>query len=416
MFKYNVVSQEVLVAGIKNKIGPVTEAFIKELRDAMMAKDMPTIQRIVITWMRDVHKLIGMRISFGVDTSQQWIGASITSSMSFTGHGGTQYWSDIMRTGKSHLDGLTLTVDREKGMVSGPIVDKCTCTVMVTGELLRRNNGFTDGEVTAIILHEFGHGFGYFETLGDYVYLNAYLAEGIEVLQGLKQIKSSTIVLNDEYLEKNVPKEVWEKFANDRNESNARRVLLHSVKLPSRGHITDSGIASRKRDEQGADLFVTRLGYGRELAIGLSKLDAMSPDSLSRGRSTWAAEAMKGMLFLVAAPLMVLLISGINPLDETAVSTRYDNSLERLLKIRRDLIQQTKLLKGTEVMKGLVADIEAIDEVTKAYGNDRGLLDELVLFLRPTIRKMDQNLKSEQKLEELLNNDLFFNIAKLKSM
>ncbi|MFO5795479.1 hypothetical protein, partial [Klebsiella pneumoniae] len=65
---------------------------------------------------------------------------------------------------------------------------------------------------------------------------------------------------------------------NDRTEGNIRKVILSSFKKAQRPHLTGD-VQSRKRDEQLADLFATRLGYGRPLVTALTHGGGYENDS-----------------------------------------------------------------------------------------------------------------------------------------
>ena len=417
MLSKPIVSQEMIMTGNKNGLGKAIEEWVVtarklEIEKASNAETMKHFNNLV-----DLVKLkTGLNITLNVVSDSFTCAAAVSSKMWLNNHNGTKYSSNNLNYDQAEALILKGSVDLEKAVVSGMYTDMVVFNIYVTTGLLSDSLGFTPEETTAILLHEIGHAYKAVSHIGEYVRLNYYLTEGIEILQGKRTNKYNFEVLTHKYILENIPEDQRDDFVNNPNEGTIRRAILSSYKRSSRGHLFDGGLTSKRRNEQMADMYVTRLGYGRALALALSRMDKYYPGSQGRGESTWFADTLTTIALLGAAPLVAMAVMLVDPLEDKNTYTNYDDNMERLFKIRRDLIQQSKILKSYIDINNLINDINVIDEVIKEYSSKRTVFDSVVTILRPSIRKMEQNAVNEEKLEALLNNDLFLNALKLKNL
>lgn len=407
---------EVLMAGNNNDLGKITEEWVIAARKCIKDNNPNEYSDITRAYLNMVKAKTGLEIEFYFYPTDMRASAFINTQTGWKGHGGTKYTSGEAVTRSVVNEIFELKIDLEKGKVSGKLANMLRFQVSAAAGIFTDMLGFTPAETAAVILHEYGHAFDSFASIGEYVYLNYYLTEGIDILQGKKVNKYKVQLLDEKWITENLSEELRDDFINNRDESTTRKAILSLYKKASRGHLGDNGLVSKRRDEQAADLFPTRLGYARPLATALAKMRKYDGLASGAGKSTWMSETIRAMFMITFAPVTAYAIMMVNPLDDKTTSTRYDNGLERLMKIRRDLIQQLKILGNSIENSHLAEDIEAIDKLAKAYTSDRNLFDEAVTFFRPSIRKMEQNAKHEEQLEALLNNDLFLNIFKLKNM
>lgn len=416
MLTDNKPSLELLMAGNNNDLGKLTEDWVIAARACIAKGDTEGYSTVTRTYLNVLKDKTGLEVEFYYFNTDMRASAFINTQCGWKGHAGTKY-TEGPSVSRELIDKVfTTTIDLANGKVSGKLADSLRFQIGFASGLFTNILGFTPAETAAVFLHEIGHGFESFASIGEYVYLNYYLTEGIDILQGKKVNKYKVQILDDKWVLENLTPELRDAFINERDESTTRKAILSVYKKTTRGHLGNNGLTSKRRDEQAADLFVTRLGYARALATGLTKIEKYSSSSSVTIGSSWMAETLRVMFMIAFAPATAYAIIMENPLNDSVTSTRYDNGLERIMKIRRDLIQQLKILGNKIDNKHIVEDIEAIDKLAKAYSSNRTMFDEAVTFFRPTIRKMEQNAKNEETLEELLNNDLFVNIFKLQNL
>lgn len=418
MFKNYSIALEMLAVGAKNAIGKDVEAWVLALREYKKT-GKGNLNEINKAFEAQVRKRTGIRINLNIISDDLNVNAGVWTEIGAFGHLGSRYYNNPgLKVLFSSEHGLKMVteIDLKEVKVTGGMADAIVFNMFYSTGVVYDILGFTVDEVVAFFLHELGHAFDMFMHLGEYVWLNYFLTEGIEVLQGKKPNKYKVEVLDDAWLTKNIPDELKDDFTNNRTEDTIRRAIMTTYKLAPRHHLTENGLASKLRDEQMADNFATRLGYGRALVTALDRMNKYYSNSTERLYSSWWAQGLKLMLMTVYAPLTALMIAMYNPLDDRDWNTRYDTPNERMLKVRRDLIQQLKVVKRFADGQTLIDDIEVIDNVLKDYNKDRDVFDMAVTFFRPALRKQQQNLKAEQDLELLMNNDLFLSAFKLNNL
>lgn len=415
------ISNELLMVGAKSKIGPITKKWIEDYQK--LSKDTNNFsssefKTLNDKYIKDIKREMGINLALEVYDLPDLV-MGVRSQITFFGHSGTRWYRD-----KSHKivsdDSIALKkqiqVDLNKAYVGGDLVNSLTFTFILSHQMMNGFGGFTVAENTASLVHEFGHILNMFMYLGDYVWLNYYLTEGIEVMLGRKKDKLQLEIYNDRWLNENVPKEELDAFVNDRNEKTAKRAILSVAKKLPRHHLTDNEITAKRREEQMADMFATRLGYGRDLASALHKLNKYHEDPSLVG-SFWFGECAKLFITVMLLPFAVIGLMVYDPAggDAQTMDGRYDEPMQRLIKIRRDLVAQLKR-PGPLNPQDLATDIEAIDAMLKEYSVNTSLFDGIINFFRPSIRKMRQNTKMEDDLESLMNNDLFLQAHKLAKL
>lgn len=421
----NTISQEVLAIGAKTPLVDICRTYVKEMRaawpdypnnDNQFSYNLDRWKEPTTRFVNAIRDKVGPIVNIDVYSGADNISMGVTSQIWFIGHSGSRWYADprekIVATPEYNVN-HTLTIDLQKVTVRGTLADELSFRLYYTEAIMFNNKMFTDDEVVAAMLHEFGHIFNTFMTLGDYVWLNYYLNDGIEILLGKKKNVFKLELLSEKAILENTPQEDLDRFMNERNEENAKRVVLSIIKKAPRHHLTQNDLIANRREEQLADLFCSRLGFGRAFSMFNYKYDKYFNDPAIRG-TNWIVETAKAVLAVATLPLTVLWLIGTDPLDGGRLG-RYDDPVARLTKFRRDMVAQLKS-PGPLDRDGIVADIKAIDDILKEYTSHVSFYDTLLTFFRPTVRKQQQNTKVEDDLESLLNNDLFvqaFKISKL---
>lgn len=416
----DIISLEMLAIGAKTPLVKLVEDYVKTARALWpdYPNNEPTdlmkqMRELSGEFINQVKRTVGVNITIDMYSSPSPF-AAVISSIRFLGHSGSRYYTDSAMkivSGDEVSLNQPLEVDLKNVKVKGKLADMLQFKLIVSDYSMFNTTFYTWQEQVATILHEFGHIFNTFMTLGDYIWLNYYLTDGIEILMGRKQNKLKIQLLNHQWIKENIPEELHEEFTNDRTEATARRVIFSAMKKAPRHHLTNSPALASRREEQLADLFATRLGYGKHLVSGNYKHDREIGDPQVVERR-WYAETAKILTSVVLLPLSVIGMIMYDPLVHDGISHRYDDPMTRNIKVRRDLVAQLKN-PGPLDKDDIVADIEAIDAIIKEYTNNPSVFDSLITFFRPSIRRQQHNTKTEDDLEALINNDLFLQAHQL---
>jgi hypothetical protein len=180
-----------------------------------------------------------------------------------------------------------------------------------------------------------------------------------------------------------------------------------------------------------ADQFANRHGAGRALVTALAKLFRESPDSYTR--PIWLSfifDVLKIIFYTgvisfaaISNPLSISLWIAIGSMviGYLAVSNPelriYDDPAERLERIRKDTIQTLKSnIFNQKVRNKLLADLEEMKEIAKPFKDYRSLANMLWIYIGSSRRRQYKQMRFEQELEKLVNNEIFVKAAQLQSL
>lgn len=405
------ISNEVISVDVSRELGKLVQAQVAKMRRSYETSGIVNID--TLKGLSEIVKMTGLNVEF-ISTPGPHPDAWMMTFM-YHGHQGTtwsKYFPQEARTSKDGLKYIT-KVDLKNVKVSGPMVDELKYKSNCAEAFFHPSNGYSDEEITGIILHEIGHAFNVFVTLSDYIWLNYMLTDGIDVLLGNKRNEYNLEVLDHTWMEKNVDKDFREEYANKRSPENARRAILSTYKKAQRHYLYDNAGSAHMREEQMADMFATRLGYGRHMIKGLDKMYkayGMSTDY----RASWVGNLVRAAFLLVFLPFSLLWMITLTGTCDLDFGGRYDGTVQRVEKVRYDLINQLKSIKDRTMVPIIQADIEAIDEILKEYHKGQNLFDYVGQFVSPILRKETKLKVQEENLEYLLNNSLFVEAFRYK--
>lgn len=412
MLQQFTISNEVISVDVSRDLGKVIQAQVAKMRASYELTGH--VSQDSLKGLSEAVKMTGLNVEFIAttgDSPDAWM-----MTFQYWGHQGTT-WSKFMPQEKTtSKDGLKYVtkVDLKNLTAKGPMVDELKFKSNISEGFFVARYGYTDEEITGIILHECGHAFNLFVTLGDYIYLNYMLSDGIDVLLGNKRNEYNLEVLDHTWMEKNIDKDLREEYANKRTPDQARRAILSTWKKAPRHYLFDNPVSAHKREEQMADMFASRLGYGRAVITGLDKLYkiyGMSTDM----RASWLGNLARVAVLILFLPFTILWMitcSGTNDFD---FGGRYDNPKERVLKVRMDLITQLKTIKDRSLVSTIQADIDCLDELLKQYHTGTNLYDYIEDLSSPVARREKRLITHEENLESLLNNSLFVEAHRFKA-
>lgn len=310
-------------------------------------------------------------------------------------------------------------VDRSSATVGG-VFQKAECTVAVTTGLIFSSN-YTPDEVAAVILHEIGHIFTYFEMIA-YTFSTCFILmdtvnrltkanspeEKTKIVKSLKD--SANIVISN-------PDEVTEMS------SDTQTVSIFSDIISQTKSQFGSTIYDKRSWESLADQFSARMGMIVPLASIVDKFNREGdPSSYQSSFIAWIPQLLKliGVVFtIIVLPwfgFSLLFLGAIlmlfNPFDRV-----YDKPNERITRIRNELVSLMKNPKTpVEERKRLHNDLIFIDGILKETVDRETLTEKVWLFLSADARDQKKKRELLQDLESISNNNLFASVNLLKSL
>lgn len=287
-----------------------------------------------------------------------------------------------------------------------------------------KSKQFTTKELAAVILHEIGHGFTFMEFTNKVSSMNEMLS--IITNDAFNHISKEDRQYVIRTITKSVivDKEFEDALSSDNTEIRSI-VVLKEYFSPNR-----SALNSMHYDaticESLADNFSARFGYSVDLITCLDKITTWYPENSILSRSyllmteivMYLSIPNKIMSGPVNALIVILsLIRTFSSSGEINSDFTYDKLHIRYLRIREQVISfiKDKSLPKEIVDKALF-DIEEIDKILKRVKDYDSLTTKFFnhFFVK---HKNAKNVRELQRLlEELGNNDLFIQAAKLKNL
>jgi hypothetical protein len=309
-------------------------------------------------------------------------------------------------------------VNRMAGTVHGAF-EVLLSNVHITKELLD-GPALIPEEIAAVILHELGHVFTSFETLGQVVSTNFALAALAERLVETKDIPRRVEIL------KLAQKHIMFKDLDIADASKIEKkdklcvVLLDAKIREIRSH-TGLSVYDENGWEFLSDQFATRQGAGRWLITGLDKLhraDGAQEYLGSAGRFfTYIMQILLTFFFsALTVGLFPIVMITLGFLTSPNGGT-YDSTDARFKRVRNDMVNALKSPKLDRMAKAdILEDIKVIDEITSKMRPFYGIWDWLYLNVYPK-HKRELNQKTlEQELEKLGSNDLYIKAAQFANL
>lgn len=283
-------------------------------------------------------------------------------------------------------------------------------------------------QVAAIMFHELGHAFTWYEFSDRLMTTNRILSE--------IAFEKESDPKKREYVLRELSKE-WGMDIKDMEDiqEEDNRVIFGFRLFKKFVKVVESQLKNGKYDEtsseQLADNFAAKFGYGREIIDALEHFYPGSPEKSKFGYfaafvfSFIAEEAfMTAMLIksIIMAPMLIplvlfmifliILLAGEDGQDRT-----YDRLKIRYKRIRDqyvEMIEKVNLPKDELV--GVIADIHHMDAIIKETMIYRGPTELIANFIWAPHRSAKESILLQQLLEDLAHNDLFVKGAELKTL
>lgn len=271
-------------------------------------------------------------------------------------------------------------------------------------------------EIAAVMLHELGHLFTYYEFLGHVLTTNIVLHAATQQFFKADDKVRKVRLVHETCKALDVEIDDVESLVECTDKEVFQTVFVRKKILNTRSSL-GTPIYDLTATEALADQFAVRMGAGRALATGLDKI-MRSYGGGSSYRTTAGhviATVFNVALFFFFSALtfgLFLLILFINPAEKT-----YDPPEARLRRIRNEMMAAIKSEKMSAERKAeTLLDIKAVDQLLKQVDDKRGLIEMFYTSVLPSGRQQYQQLKFQVELEKLVNNDLFLAHERLKQL
>ncbi len=319
---------------------------------------------------------------------------------------------DLERVKKLNGNKFFGVVDKEDSKVYG-VFTKLVCPMYLTSNLLG-DDQFSPREIAAIVLHELGHVFSYYERLVDVVTGNYLILAASEKMFKLDSVVDRIEVISefDKYAGVKIPDKETVAKSNDKGAVYAH---LSCEMVKQRRNVEGDEVYSYRGFEFSADQFATRHGAGAELVAAVDKLERatwLNPSYIS-----WPLHIAKeiskvlGLLFATSVPFLtipmlacgLIVILAARPMDRL-----YDEPHARLKRIEREMVAELKNRQLTTFRREQVlGDIETVREYTEIVNDKRTLFETIWAYVIPAGNESRKHMEFQQSLERLTSNDLY---------
>lgn len=311
---------------------------------------------------------------------------------------------------------LSGEVNRKTSRVSGVFSEVIVPTFVTSG--LLKSDLFSGEEVAAMFLHETGHIFTYYEYVSTGLTTNYVLQHVSRELLGTRENKRKYQIIKEFSNTLDVDIDDPETLMASNSE-----VVIQTVVLRKLVELRQSEMRSPTADltawEMLSDQFVSRHGGGRSLVTALDKFNRYGD---RKGHVTgWEYHYIESVKLIkvivgslvVFAPLTLFYLTAFTDTNESI----YDTPKARLERIKRDMVSSLKDADlDRSLTKTITEDIEVVEAILKEMEDKRTYLQFFWSTLRKSGRNNYQQLKFQQDLEVLVNNDLFTKAAILKTI
>ena len=300
------------------------------------------------------------------------------------------------------------SINLHKNWVSGDFAKLVNTMILSPIGIFNRHLNLSSIEIAAIILHEVGHSFTFYEFLSRVSTTNQVLSSVVAALKTNNQKVINVVMATGAQLLKLSPDEIkiLEKAKTEREAT----VILYSLSADRSVSELGKSIYDSVSCEQLADQYSTRLGGGKYLVTALNKLtgDGKYETSNVMDYITILLQTVTVIpMFLVLLSVMFIPFGG-------AV---YDNDKSRFERIKHQLIQKLKEADLDKKEKqSLIDDIEQIGKISAKYEDKLDSFNKIRYLFSSNFRASRKYELLQKELEQWSNNGLFVKASKLSTI
>lgn len=278
---------------------------------------------------------------------------------------------------------------------------------------------FTPAEIAAVVLHEVGHIYGYFQTLCMTVVSSLLVNQTVKALQATTDLHERVQIVDRTVKFLDLRDVDSAGVAAEGEEGTAETVLIRSVVLKLS---SDQGAEKLFSGEAEfvADSYATHSGAAQPLASALVKIFKAGGHLELSSRSNYViVECLKVAYLLIGvavpglAPMVALIAGMMIGLSKNAMLYRATPT-ERMEEVHADLVN---LLKDrslpAELREALVQDTKFVSGIRETFVERHTLVTMLWLTLSPSRRKLYKQQQFQRDLGKLINNDLYTRASEL---
>jgi DNA-binding FrmR family transcriptional regulator len=310
-----------------------------------------------------------------------------------------------------------IKVDLNNAKISG-LDSNYRNIIMIDIENLVLRYDINGEEIAALLLHEVGHIFNYFRSL-------EFTSDSTSML--LDDIRN-------EYLKnKKEPREVllayYKKIGGDVGKYKDKNIYEVAVDIGV-SVLTSNSRMNIKEEEYSADVFAVRFGLGSALSSAFSKMDnVFIRYNIAETNQTILAGTILSLLLLIIVPfpaifslaytLVMGAVAGLlsytarKPISASRYDIdSYDSVIDRLSRIKQQMVGSLKYIDDKEVAKSMVEQIDATAMAISKQRNRKGIIDKILRKFNSRKNKLD----THYLVEELLNSDLITAKKRLETL
>lgn len=287
-------------------------------------------------------------------------------------------------------------------------------------------SAFTADELTAIIIHELGHSFTTFEYLSRTVMTGLVIGSAVRETAGIPNPDERTKVIMK--ASENANLAVDEKFIAEvlKKHGDKSDVVILSEHVKRSNLLSKTNVYDARNCEQIADQFAVSHGAGAALGSALEKLHKYSYDINYRNTFMYVTiEVIKvisfmflGSVLFSAFGLLGMGLGLIVLISDVASHKIYDDPKDRLIFIKRQMVDDLKKLnyekiKNKPLIQNMLDSISEIEDRIEDVKDRKPFTTAFYDAVTPWGRNREQQEAKAKQLEEVLNNDLFIDAARI---
>lgn len=283
---------------------------------------------------------------------------------------------------------------------------------------------FTVEELAAVILHEIGHVYTYFETMGRTVATALAIADAESILASSDDVKTRehAIAVVGKYL--HFPDDFdAATLAEPGQESTFQAVAIRNAVVAGLHGDTGDHRLFNGESEFLADSYAVRMGAAQPLVSANVKLAKFHYDPHAVGRLEFMTTSALKMGFFVAAFLfppagaLATLYGAYALISQRSASTQRNTPVERLEAVHGDLVAISKDRRLPKaILEQVIQDFNFVAGLREQLTENLTISMVIWSTLVPSHRRAYQQVQLERQIQKLVNNDIYMQAAKLKHM
>lgn len=322
---------------------------------------------------------------------------------------------------KAFSEELKMTVNRATGKVGG-VVSRIPMRLYIGKGFLEI---LTPNQQAAVMLHEVGHLFTYFEIITHTVSSNLAIATASEAFSRTTNVEDKLEIVHQ------YERIVGRKFDDANSLANAKLDAQGFAVLLLKDDIENNVRAANGAEvydirgaEFAADQFATMHGAGKDLALAMDVVYRMMGVKVRQTFSSWVvvqAACTAGVLLSVVLtpfiPRLTRVVLGVVIdvlMSKTVEDRSYDLPKERLTRIKNNLVQVLKNRSlAPDQRTAIHADIQLLDTLAEDMVDRRSLLNWLWISMTSHRRRQYRLTEFQKDLESFVNTNIYVSASKL---